>query len=143
MVNHDCKLESITWKEIGQLIWHKLWPSKPSQKTETEPQPEPEDKRIIPDMFDRSHLHDWHNRTLADLEPIPEVEAYKNYIRMESAARHQRMLDFERQQEKERREQNRRRQKQHKDQPSEEDGARKKKKKHKTKYQSHRKRGGR
>ena len=66
------------------MIWIKL-----------KPQEKPKAKAITPDMFDRSHLHDWHDRTL-DKEPkIPEVEHYKAYIKAESYARQKRMAEYE------------------------------------------------
>jgi len=48
-----------------------------------------------PECWSREHLHDWHENTLDKLEKIPEVEHYKEYIRMEHFARQRRIQEME------------------------------------------------
>lgn len=121
MINNIHNPEQSTWKEIGYLVWKKLFPERFSKSKD-------QSKDSI--EFDRSHLRDWHTRTLADEEPIPEVEHYKEYIRNESEARKHRELVAEKHAQRVKHE-------------KESKGSNKSRKKHKTKYQNHKKRGRR
>ena len=131
--------EELTWGSILHLICLKLKlqpKEKPSVKANSVQSPE---------NWDRSHLHDWHENTLDKLEPIPEVERYKAYIKMESASRKQRILEEELKELKEEQRRNRNQKKRHKDKDYYDDceDRPKNRKKKKTKYQSHKKRGRR
>lgn len=60
------------------------------EKIEKEDKP----KVITPDMFDRSHLKDWHNNILDPAERTPEVQQYIAKILAESAERKRREEEY-------------------------------------------------
>ena len=82
----ELRTKDVTWKTILGIILIKLNIKKPKEEEKRKPF----DITNTSDC-DRTRLHDWHNNTIDKLEPIPEVERYKEYVKNESIARAQRI----------------------------------------------------
>lgn len=65
-----------------------------SSKDDSQVEKEDKPKVITPDMFDRSHLKDWHNNRLDPAERTPEVQRYIANILAESAERKRREEEY-------------------------------------------------